>query len=153
MLEQWIDKICDLNYQILIDQSGGVEFLGVKESLVEQGVHQGHLMPSRLSEAQLGVIREAAVRIGEALYRDGYYGIAGMDAILDEDGTIWPNLEINARFNMSTYQLNIQQQYLPDGYYGLAKNTLFGFITCWSIRNFMPCWVNGCSDQRMERAC
>ncbi|GGH62950.1 phosphoribosylglycinamide formyltransferase 2 [Paenibacillus silvae] len=121
VLEQWIDKICDLNYQILIDQSGGVEFLGVKESLVEQGVHQGHLMPSRLSEAQLGVIREAAIRIGEALYQDGYYGIAGMDAILDEDGTIWPNLEINARFNMSTYQLNIQQQYLPDGYYGLAK--------------------------------
>ncbi|PQP83671.1 hypothetical protein C0Q44_02990 [Paenibacillus sp. PCH8] len=54
VLEQWIDKICDLNYQILIDRSGGVEFLGVKESLVEQGVHQGHLMPSRLNEVQLG---------------------------------------------------------------------------------------------------
>ncbi|MFC9711438.1 ATP-grasp domain-containing protein [Paenibacillus sp. NPDC056933] len=121
VLEQWIDKICDLNYQILIDRSGGVEFLGVKESLVEQGVHQGHLMPSRLDDVQLGIIREAAMRIGTALHRDGYYGIAGMDAILDEDGTIWPNLEINARFNMSTYQTNIQNQWLPDGMFGLAK--------------------------------
>lgn len=121
VLEQWIDKICDLNYQVLIDRSGGVEFLGVKESLVEQGVHQGHLMPSRLNDVQLEVIREAAMRIGAALYRDGYYGIAGMDAILDEDGTIWPNLEINARFNMSTYQTNIQHQWLPEDQCGLAK--------------------------------
>lgn len=121
VLEQWIDKICDLNYQILIDRSGEVEFLGVKESLVEQGVHQGHLMPSRLDDIQLGVIQDAALRIGAALHRDGYYGIAGMDAILDEDGTIWPNLEINARFNMSTYQTNIQDQWLPDGMFGLAK--------------------------------
>ncbi|WP_337034925.1 ATP-grasp domain-containing protein [Paenibacillus illinoisensis] len=121
VLEQWIDKTCDLNYQILIDRSGGVEFLGVKESLVVQGVHQGHLMPSRLNESQLEVIRDAAMRIGAALYRDGYYGIAGMDAILDQDGTVWPNLEINARFNMSTYQTNIQNQWIPEGMYGLAK--------------------------------
>ncbi|UPK44471.1 ATP-grasp domain-containing protein [Paenibacillus pabuli] len=121
VLEQWIDKICDLNYQILIDRSGGVEFLGIKESLVQQGVHQGHLMPSRLSDIQLGIIQEAALRIGTALHRDGYYGIAGMDAILDEDGTIWPNLEINARFNMSTYQTNIQDRWLPEGMFGLAK--------------------------------
>lgn len=121
VLEQWIDKICDLNYQILIDRSGGVEFLGVKESLVEQGVHQGHLMPSRLDDIQLGIIREAALQIGAALHRDGYYGIAGMDAILDQDGTVWPNLEINARFNMSTYQTNIQNRWLPDGMFGLAK--------------------------------
>ena len=120
MLEQWINKTCDLNYQILIDRTGEIEFLGVKESLVEQGVHQGHLMPPRLDNNQIAVIQDAAFRIGAALHRDGYYGIAGIDAILDEDGSV-PNLEINARFNMSTYQINIQNRWISDGMFGLAK--------------------------------
>ncbi|MEK4109132.1 phosphoribosylaminoimidazole carboxylase (NCAIR synthetase) [Paenibacillus sp. DS2363] len=121
VLEQWINKTCDLNYQILIHRSGEVEFLGVKESLVEQGVHQGHLMPPHLGDSQIAVIRDAALQIGAALHRDGYYGIAGIDAILDEDGSVWPNLEINARFNMSTYQTEIQNQWIPEGMLALAK--------------------------------
>lgn len=121
VLEQWMNKTCDLNYQILIDRTGEIEFLGVKESLVEQGVHQGHLMPPRLDNNQIAVIQDAAFRIGAALHRDGYYGIAGIDAILDEDGSVWPNLEINARFNMSTYQINIQNRWISEGMFGLAK--------------------------------
>ncbi|WP_160036764.1 ATP-binding protein [Paenibacillus sp. An7] len=121
VLEQWIDKICDLNYQFLIDRNGQVEFICVKESLVKQGVHQGHVMPSRLSNKQVQTLKESAEAIGMAMYKDGYFGMVGVDAILDLDGNLYPNLEINARFNMSTYQINIQNQLIGPGKWGLAK--------------------------------
>ncbi|GAK40303.1 hypothetical protein TCA2_2793 [Paenibacillus sp. TCA20] len=121
VLEEWIDKICDLNYQFLIDRNGRVEFLCVKESLVENGVHQGHVMPSRLTEAQIEILQEAAQLIGKAMFADGYYGMVGIDAILDQEGRLYPNLEINARFNMSTYQTNLQDRLIGQEQCGLAK--------------------------------
>jgi phosphoribosylaminoimidazole carboxylase (NCAIR synthetase) len=122
VLEQMVDKACDLNYQFLITRTGEVRFHFVKESLTDQGVHAGHLIPSRLSADQIDVLRSAAEKIGRQLYRDGYYGVVGIDAILDSDGTLWPNLEINARFNMSTYQATIQQEWIDESKSALAKH-------------------------------
>lgn len=112
VLEEWIDKVSDLNYQLFISKEGTVTFQFVKEALVKNGVHQGHLMPSTLSKEQIEELQEVGGKLGRALYEAGYYGIVGIDAILDKEGLIWPNLEINARFNMSTYQCVIQERWL-----------------------------------------
>lgn len=125
VIEKWITKTCDLNYQFIIGKNGEIEFNFVKESIVENGVHQGHVIPSRLNETQVNELINAANIIGKALYTDGYFGVVGVDAILSTDGTLYPNLEINARFNMSTYQSLIQEKFIGDNKFALANKKNF----------------------------
>ncbi|OIU69829.1 hypothetical protein BHE18_02660 [Rossellomorea aquimaris] len=121
VIEKWIDKACDINYQFIVSKEGYVDFNFAKESIVENGVHQGHIIPSRLDAKQLELLKKAAVKIGGLLHEAGYFGVAGVDAILSSDGKIYPNLEINARFNMSTYQTLIQEVCVSDKDAAIAK--------------------------------
>jgi phosphoribosylaminoimidazole carboxylase (NCAIR synthetase) len=121
VIEKWIDKVCDINYQFIVSKDGYVDFNFAKESMVENGVHQGHIIPSRLDTEQLEQLEKAAVKIGEFLHAHGYFGVVGVDAILSSDGKIYPNLEINARFNMSTYQSLIQEACVSVSDVAIAK--------------------------------
>ena len=42
MVEEWVAKAADLNYQLTVGRDGGVEFNFVKEAVTDQGVHKGH---------------------------------------------------------------------------------------------------------------
>ena len=104
VVERWLPKRANLNYQLTVDASGEIRLDFVKEALTEGGVHLGHLSPARLDVHQLAEIEKAAQTVGQALHRDGFWGVAGVDAVVATDEVIYPVLEINARFNMSTYQ-------------------------------------------------
>jgi pimeloyl-ACP methyl ester carboxylesterase len=120
VVERWIDKECDLNYQFIVGRDGQVLFQTVKTALTENGVHRGHLFPPALRLDQAGQLNAAADVIGNALAREGYYGLVGVDAMLGVDGTLYPCLEINARFNMATYQNRIAERLIRPGQYALA---------------------------------
>ncbi|HET9790240.1 MAG TPA: hypothetical protein VFR08_02970, partial [Candidatus Angelobacter sp.] len=113
VVEQWIDKEKDINYQVLITASGDVQMLAIKESFARGAVHAGHRCPPELTAAQLSLYHSAAHAIGKELHRAGYWGIAGIDSIVDREGNVYPVLEINARFNMSTYQLALERALEP----------------------------------------
>lgn len=104
VVETWLPKRTDLNYQFTVDLRGEVRLDFVKEALTRSGVHHGHISPPELDDEQSSEIRHAADVVGKALYADGYTGVVGVDAVVTTDGTVYPVLEINARFNMSTYQ-------------------------------------------------
>jgi hypothetical protein len=114
VLESWVNKLKDINYQIFISAAGDVQLLTIKEILTENGVHMGHRFPAALTDRQLASYEEAAQVIGHRLWKDGYTGIAGIDSIIDDSGEVYPLLEINARFNMSTYQLGLDRLIAPD---------------------------------------
>lgn len=120
VVERWIDKALDLNYQIIVSRGGEVGFEAVKAAVVEAGVHKGHQFPVDLTGDQLRVLREAGEVIGRALFAEGYYGVVGIDAMLGRDGTVYPCLEINARFNMSTYQSRIAERFVGAGRHAVA---------------------------------
>jgi D-alanine-D-alanine ligase-like ATP-grasp enzyme len=122
VVEEWIDKACDLNYHFVIGADGEIVFDFVKEAVTERGVHKGHLMPSRLDDDQVEELRDCAIRIGRRLFADGYHGVVGVDAILSESGELYPILEINARFNMSTYQIDIAERCIGPGRVALARH-------------------------------
>jgi hypothetical protein len=124
VLEVWVDKIKDINYQIFISRTGEVQLLSVKEILTERGVHLGHYFPARLTAEQLDCYREAAEIVGKRLFSDGYFGLAGIDSIIDREGAVYPLLEINARLNMSSYQLNLDKMIAPTSK-ALAKHYKF----------------------------
>ncbi|ETT86896.1 ATP-grasp domain-containing protein [Viridibacillus sp. FSL R5-0477] len=121
VLEKWIRKTADINYQILIERNGKVIYYGAKECIVEDGVHRGHLYPTYITRKLDEELRKAGEKIGRQLYQDGYYGIVGIDAIYDQEDMLWPNLEINARFNMASYQMRIQENFLQNQGHALAK--------------------------------
>jgi hypothetical protein len=122
VVESWIPKRCDLNYQVTIAHDGTTSFNFVKQAITENGVHKGHIMPAELSERQYAEIEHAAHQVGRRLYADGFRGVAGVDAVVGSDETIYPVLEINARLNMSTYQGSVTELLQPPGHLALARH-------------------------------
>ena len=122
VVEEWVEKACDLNYQFVLGADGEVSFDFVKEALTERGVHKGHRIPSRLDEEQVDELRMVAQAIGARLFAEGYHGVVGVDAILGRDGALYPVLEINARFNMSTYQVDVAERFIGRERVALARH-------------------------------
>jgi hypothetical protein len=122
VVEQWLDKRCDLNYQFTVAPSGQVRFDFVKELLTEHGVHKGHLSPAGLTPAQRAEVEAAAQVIGARLHADGFHGVAACDAIVGADGAVYPVLEINARLNMSSYQGGVTELVQGPGDVALARH-------------------------------
>lgn len=120
VVEQWIDKVLDLNYQVIVSRKGEVSFEAVKAAVVQDGVHKGHMFPVALTQGQLRELHEAGEVIGRALFAEGYFGVVGIDAMLGKGGTVYPCLEINARFNMSTYQSRIAERFVGAGKHAVA---------------------------------
>jgi Pre ATP-grasp domain/Carbamoyl-phosphate synthase L chain, ATP binding domain len=108
VVEVWIDKLKDVNYQIFISPSGETRLLAHKEIVTRDGVHLGHRFPADLTAAQIACYEEAAEAVGARLFEDGFTGLAGIDSIIDREGNVYPVLEINARLNMSSYQLGLE---------------------------------------------
>ncbi len=122
VIEEMVDKATDLNYQLTIARDGAVRLDFVKEAITEGGVHKGHRFPPRLTTAQREQIEHAGRLLGKQLASDGYYGVAGIDAMLDTSGGVYPVIEINARNNMSTYQTRLQEHLLGPGQLALARH-------------------------------
>lgn len=120
VVERWLDKEADLNYQFILGRNGQVRFETVKTAFTANGVHRGHLFPPPLRPDQVTQLEESAHVLGKALASEGYFGLVGVDAILAADGTLYPCLEINARFNMATYQNRVAERFVTAGRYALA---------------------------------
>jgi hypothetical protein len=121
VVERFLAKRFDLNYQFTIDRDGWLRLDFVKEALTAHGVHMGHVMPANLTPEQQQDIEVAMERLGARLYADGFFGVVGVDALLGEDDLVYPVLEINARLNMSSYQGPVTERFLRPGYSALAK--------------------------------
>ncbi|MFF9086030.1 ATP-grasp domain-containing protein [Streptomyces sp. NPDC014991] len=122
VVERFLPKRFDLNYQFTIDRAGGVRFDFVKEALTSGGVHLGHVMPADLTPAQHETLTEAAEALGARLHKDGFFGIVGVDALVGADDLVYPVLEINARLNMSSYQGRVTERFLAPGGTALARH-------------------------------
>jgi hypothetical protein len=122
VVEEWVPKAVDLNYQFTIGRDGSVRLDFIKKAVTENGTHKGHRMPARLNDRQEQELGVAAQRIGGALHADGYYGIVGIDAMVDPAGGLYPVIEINARNNMSTYQIRLQERVLGATQSALARH-------------------------------
>nr|MDT0656946.1 ATP-grasp domain-containing protein [Micromonospora sp. DSM 115978] len=115
VVEEWVDKDLDLNYQFTVARDGTTRFDFVKEAITVAGVHHGHRMPATLDPATMAQLRETAGLLGRRLAADGYFGVVGVDAMLDPRGGLYPVTEINARNNMSTYQERLCARFVgPD---------------------------------------
>ncbi len=103
LVERWHNKQMDLNYQLCIDEGGGVTMFSLKRQNVDGTVYIGSQVPADIGETLEEEVRRCAYQLGTYLYSIGYTGMASIDGFVDEDGLLVPVIEINGRFTLSTY--------------------------------------------------
>lgn len=114
VLEEWIPRAKDLNYQFFITPSGTFAPLSIFEARVTKGSHNGHISPHSLHQSMVEQLTETGEIISTELVKENYHGLFGVDAMIGTDGELYPCIEINARMNMSTYLLRIISEWLPE---------------------------------------
>lgn len=107
ILEEWIDKKKDINYQIEIYQNGDIEFIGITEQIINITSYKGTVYPVDLSLEQEIEYKKYASKIGTILYKMGFTGVVGIDSIITDQNIIIPMIEINARINQSTFYMKL----------------------------------------------
>ncbi|ARQ68471.1 ATP-grasp domain-containing protein [Streptomyces marincola] len=122
VVESFLPKRADLNYQFTVDRGGRVRLDFVKEARTSGGVHLGHAMPAALASAQHDTLAAAAEALGKRLHQDGFFGVVGVDALVGADEVVYPVLEINARLNMSSYQGRVTERFLRPRGAALARH-------------------------------
>ncbi|UUZ96882.1 peptide ligase PGM1-related protein [Paenibacillus sp. P25] len=108
ILEQWMEKKADINYQIWISPDGKVDVFSIKRQILNGTVYTGSQMPAELEPEIIEAYRSYGEAIGRYLHGLGYSGVAGIDSIITADDVIIPLIEVNGRFTLSTYVSFIQ---------------------------------------------
>jgi len=140
LIEKWLPRKYDFNTQITISPEGGITLDGIKQLFTKKnGIHQGHFFPPDeevLSGKEREQLETTAYKVGKRLYRDGYWGVVGMDSLKTRRDELIPLLEINCRFNMASFltkisrQLARERKILAKSFDLLLKNPLsFGEVT------------------------
>lgn len=103
LVEGWYRKQADVNYQIYVAPDGQVDTFSVKQQMLRETVYIGSHFPVAWPGGEAEAYRYYGQRIGAHLHGMGFTGVAGIDSIITEDGTLLPIIEINGRFTLSTY--------------------------------------------------
>lgn len=115
LVETWYQNVVDMNYQLIIYEDGKVEYIEPKKQFVKNGIYIGSDMNAHLlTEEQKENYKEYAQILAKKLFDMGYRGVASIDSIITETGLIFPIIEINARFSLSTYISKIPHEFSQD---------------------------------------
>ena len=115
-VERWHQVERHLTAQLWL---GGTdcEILAMTEQrITDAGVYRGSRLHPDLPESLITAYTEQLQQLGKSLHSRGYEGFIGVDSILDEDGTLIPVIEINARLTMVTYLLKLRKHLLERGF-------------------------------------
>lgn len=111
IVEGWYEDKTDLNTQIYICDDGRIEMLSIKEQILEDTVYKGSAFPADLPGDRVNQYAGYMKAVGNKLYREGVRGIVGIDSIMT-DREMFPVIEINVRFTLSTYLSMMPVQFL-----------------------------------------
>ncbi|WP_072329324.1 MULTISPECIES: peptide ligase PGM1-related protein [unclassified Paenibacillus] len=104
LVEGWYRAQADISLQLYVSPQGEARVFSIKRQVLRDTVYIGSRVPAELDESALSAYRKYGELIGRHLYEEyGYTGVAGIDSIITEEGTILPVIEINGRFTLSTY--------------------------------------------------
>jgi hypothetical protein len=122
LIEGWHYIQRSLNSQILI-QDDNIYILAVTEQKIDNnGVYIGtDFVPSFEVDIMKSYHAELK-RLGAILRKKGYRGIIGVDSIIDDKGTIYPIIEINARFTQVTYLLRLVDTLIKKSYNNIQSS-------------------------------
>ncbi|WP_353422855.1 ATP-grasp domain-containing protein [Staphylococcus xylosus] len=112
IIEQKIEAINNYSVQYAYSENEGIRYLGATEQLTDQyGYYKGN---HNFQKVPLSVI-QAGKEIIENGVKNGYFGIAGFDLLVDKNDDIFA-IDLNFRQNGSTSML-LLDPLLNDGYH------------------------------------
>lgn len=137
IVEGWYEKKIDLNAQLYIFNNGDIEIISITEQLLNDTIYQGSVYPPALSSSSMAEYICMIKDVGKELFSDGIRGIVGIDSIMTDCG-IFPVIEINVRFTLSTYlsalPLQIENRCFQSMYYRVLLDSK---VDCLSIKKKM----------------
>lgn len=110
IVEGWLEKKEDLNAQLYIGTDGEIDIFSVKKQLLDDTVYRGSVFPLDLSTEEMSKYVSQLKKVGNVLYQDGVRGIVGIDSLFTKE-EIFPVIEINVRFTLSTYLSALSNQF------------------------------------------
>lgn len=129
VVEPWLNKVADFSIQLHVDEEGKVSLKGISRFLTDpRGQYRGTVLgrftdglrPEILrtlhQENFFETLEKAGYFVGESLFRKGYSGPAGVDALIYErEGRFLfkPIVEVNARYTMGRVALEIGKHLAP----------------------------------------
>lgn len=103
LVEGWYEDKKDLNAQLYINKSGDVNLFSIKEQILDEKIYRGSIFPVfSVEKTILEEYKRQLNVIGGVLYEEGIRGVVGIDSIIS-GGEIFPIIEANVRFTLSTY--------------------------------------------------
>lgn len=115
-VERWHQVERHLTAQLWLGVTDCKILAMTEQRITDAGVYRGSRLHPDLPESLTVAYTERLQLLGKALHSRGYKGFIGVDSILDEDGTLIPVIEINARLTMVTYLLKLRKHLLERGF-------------------------------------
>ncbi|HEV7902615.1 MAG TPA: hypothetical protein VGO96_02145 [Pyrinomonadaceae bacterium] len=113
IFQPWLERVREYGVTMEIRGGGEVELKGISDLQTNgAGTGTGYLLGRTLDAARTSELESLAQIVGARLFKEGYAGAAGLDAIEHTKG-LHPLLEINARYTMGFVALAIERALNP----------------------------------------
>ncbi len=115
IFQPWLEVIREYGITLEISARGSCDMRGISDLQTNgAGTGRGYLLGRRPTLTRLTALEHIAAKVGARLYKEGYYGPVGIDALEHTRG-FHPLLEINARYTMGFVALAVEKRRAPAG--------------------------------------
>ena len=113
IFQPWLEVLREYGVVMEIACDGAIEVYGISDLQTNgAGTGRGYLLGRPPTPQRQAELEGVARLVGARLFREGYYGPVGIDA-LEHVGGLHPLLEINARYTMGFVALAVERSLNP----------------------------------------
>ena len=113
IFQPWLAVVREYGIAMEVSAAGSVEIHGISDMRTNgAGAATGYVLGRPPGAERADALERMARVVGERLFREGYRGPAGVDA-LEHEGGLHPLLEVNARYTMAFVALAVERSLRP----------------------------------------
>lgn len=113
IFQPWLKVVREYGIVMEINTGGAIEIHGISDLQTNgAGTGTGYVLGRRPATHRVVELERIARIVGARLYREGYQGPLGVDA-LEHAGGLHPLLEINARYTMGFVAIAVERELKP----------------------------------------
>jgi hypothetical protein len=113
LFQPWLEVIREYGVVMEIAPDGAYHIQGISDLQTNgAGAGKGYMLGRPPSAHRLSELESVAVIVSERLFKEGYYGPVGIDALEHSRG-LHPLLEINARYTMGFVAVAVERSLKP----------------------------------------
>jgi hypothetical protein len=114
IFQPWLEVIREYGVVMEIAPDGNCDIHGISDLQTNgAGTGKGYILGRRPSPERVAELERIAAIVGARLFKEGYFGPAGIDALEHSRGLLHPLLEINARYTMGFVALAVERSLKP----------------------------------------